>query len=161
MKRFVYAISGLAMLIGLFFLTSFLTAQTLTSNEDKLISDALKQAKQNDKYVLLQSSANGCTWCHVLQNLLTTNPQLVAKIKSDFIYALVDTTNDQNRDFYKKYAENTDHTLVLVILDANGNQLARKIGFDIVEANPTKTNGDYYINSEHVLAFLNEWSPKK
>jgi thioredoxin-related protein len=161
MKSIAWTITGLTVFIGLFFLVFRLAGQTVLTNEDKQIDEALKEARQNNKYVLVQSSANGCTWCHVLHKLLTTNPQLVAKINSDFIYVLVDTTDDQSREFYKKYADNTDHTLVLLILDANGNQLARKIGFDIVEPNPAKTNGDYYISPEHTLAFLNKWSPKK
>ncbi len=126
---------------------------------DRLIAKALKIAKKNGKRVLVQSSAQGCGWCHVCYNLLTTNPQIDAKIKRDFVYVLVDTTNDQNRDFYKKYASNTDHTLVLVVLDADGKELTQSIGFDIVQPDPARS-GDYHITPEHIMDFLNEWSPK-
>jgi thioredoxin-related protein len=133
---------------------------TVPYDGDKRIAKALKIAKQNGKRVLIQSSAQGCTWCHVLYNLVTTNPEIVAKIDSDFVYVLIDTTNDNNRDFYKKYASNTDHTLVLVVLDGDGKELTQSIGFDIVQADPLNP-GNYHITPEHIMAFLNEWSPKR
>jgi hypothetical protein len=127
---------------------------------EKRIAQALSLAKRDGKRVLIQSSAQGCTWCHVLHNLLTTNQEIMAKIDHDFIYVLVDTTNDENREFYKKYASGTDHTLVLVVLDADGKQLTQSIGFDIVQADPQHP-GDYHITPEHIMSFLNDWSPKR
>ncbi len=126
---------------------------------EKRIAQALRIAKRDGKRVLIQSSAQGCGWCHVLHNLLTTNQEIMAKIDHDFIYVLVDTTNDQNRDFYKKYANDTDHTLVLVVLDTDGKELTQSIGFDIVQPDPQHP-GDYHITPEHIMDFLNEWSPK-
>jgi thioredoxin-related protein len=127
---------------------------------EKRIAQALRIAKRDGKRVLVQSSAQDCTWCHVLHNLLTTNQEIMAKIDRDFIYVLVDTTNDDNRDFYKKYAQNTDHTLVLVVLDGDGKQLTQSIGFDIVQADPQHP-GYYHITPEHIMSFLNDWSPKR
>jgi hypothetical protein len=127
---------------------------------EKRITQALSIAKRDGKRVLIQSSAQGCTWCHVLHNLLTTNQEIMARMDRDFVYVLVDTTNDENRDFYKKYAQNTDHTLVLVVLDGDGKQLTQSIGFDIVQADPQHP-GDYHITPEHIMSFLNDWSQKK
>ena len=84
----------------------------------------------------------------------------MAKLDHDFVYVLVDTTNDEGREFYKKYAGDTNHTLVLVVLDANGKELTQSIGFDIVQADPQHP-GDYHITPEHIMSFLNEWSPKQ
>ena len=127
---------------------------------NKRIAAALKLAKHDGKRVLLQSSAHGCTWCHVLHNLMTTNPDIGAKIKGDFIYVLIDTTNDDQREFYTKYAQSTDHTLVLAVLDADGKELACNIAFDIVQPIPGSPD-QYHITPEHVLEFLNQWSAKK
>jgi thioredoxin-related protein len=127
---------------------------------EKRITQALRMASRGGKRVLIQSSAQGCGWCHVLNNLMTTNPEIMAKIDRDFVYVLVDTTNDGNRDFYKKYAQNTDHTLVLVVLDSDGKQLTQSIGFDIVQADPHHP-GDYHITPEHIMSFLNDWSSKR
>jgi thioredoxin-related protein len=127
---------------------------------DRRIAAALKFAKREDKRVLIQSSAQGCGWCHVCYNLLTTNQEIMAKIGHDFIYVLVDTTNDEHREFYKKYAQNTDHTLVLVVLDADGKELTQSIGFDVVQAD-LQHPGDYHITPEHIMSFLNDWSPKR
>lgn len=84
----------------------------------------------------------------------------MTKIDHDYVYVLVDTTNDGHRDFYKKYARGTDHTLVLAVLDGNGKQLTESIGFDIVQADP-KHPGNYHITPEHIMSFLNQWSPKR
>jgi hypothetical protein len=127
---------------------------------EKRITKALREAKQNGKRVLIQSSAQGCTWCHVLHRLLTRNQEIMAKIEHDFIYVLVDTTNDQDRNFYKKYANGTDHTLVLVVLDEDGKELTQSIGFDIVQED-SQHPGNYHITPERILAFLNDWSPKR
>ena len=127
---------------------------------EKRIAEALRIARQNGKHVLMQSSAEGCTWCHVLHKLLTTNQELMAKIEQDFIYVLVDTTNDRDRNFYKKYAKGTDHTLVLVVLRGDGTELSQSVGFDIVQEDP-HNSGKYHIAPEHILTFLNDWSPRR
>jgi thioredoxin-related protein len=126
---------------------------------ERRIADALKIAKQEGKRVLVQSSAQGCGWCHICHDLLMSNPQIQAKIKSDFVYVLVDTTNDGNRDFYKKYANGTDHTLVLAVLESDGKELTQSIGFDIVQPDPDHP-GQYHITPEHIMDFLNQWSKK-
>ena len=84
----------------------------------------------------------------------------MAKIEHDFVYVLVDTTNDQHRDFYKKDANGTDHTLVLVVLDGDGKEFIQSIGFDIVQAD-SQPPGNYRIPPEYILEFLNDWSPKR
>jgi thioredoxin-related protein len=127
---------------------------------EERIAKALKIAKQTGKRVLVQSSAEGCTWCHVLHNLLTSNQEIMTKIDRNFVYVLVDTTNDEKRNFYKKYASGTDHTLVLVVLDTDGKELTQSIGFDIVQPDP-QYPGNYHITPEHIMSFLNDWSPKK
>ena len=133
---------------------------SLPYDGEKKIRQALRIAKQNGKRVLIQSSAQGCTWCHVLHKLLTTNQEIMAKIEQDFVYVLVDTTNDQHRDFYKKYSNGTDHTLVLIVLDEDGKELSQCVGFDIVQADSQHV-GNYHITAEHILGFLNDWSLKR
>ncbi len=127
---------------------------------DKRIAEGLKLAKETGKYVLVQSSAQGCGWCHVLHSLMVSNQDITAKIDRDFIYVLVDTTHDDDRSFYKKYAGGTDHTLVLAVLDADGKELTQSIGFDIVQPDPANTN-NLRIAPEHIMEFLNQWSPKQ
>jgi protein involved in polysaccharide export with SLBB domain len=123
------------------------------------IEKAIKAAKRDGQRVLVQSCAQGCSWCLICERLMTTNPEIVAKIKRDFVYVVVDTTDDTNREFYKKYAGGTDHTLVLVVLDADGKELTQSIGFDIVQPDPAHPGG-YHIAPEHIMKFLNKWAAK-
>lgn len=127
---------------------------------DQRIAEGIKIAKQTGKYVLVQSSAQGCGWCHILHSLMTSNQDITAKLDRDFVYVLVDTTHDDDRSFYRKYAGGTDHTLVLAVLDADGKELTQSIGFDIVQPDPAHTNS-LYIAPQHIMDFLNQWSPKK
>jgi thioredoxin-related protein len=121
------------------------------------IAEAFKAARQTGKLVLMQSTSEGCTWCHVLHKMLTTDQKIVAKIASDYVYVLVDTTNDQNRDFYKKYADNTDHTLVLIVMNVDGKQLAKKVGDEFVEGDAQH----YHISPDTMLKFLENAALKK
>jgi hypothetical protein len=127
---------------------------------EQRIAEGLKIAKETGKYVLVQSSAQGCGWCHILHTLITTNEDIKAKIDRDFVYVLVDTTHDDDRSFYKKYAGGTDHTLVLAVLDTEGKELTQSIGFDIVQPDPAQTNS-LHIAPAHIMEFLNQWSPKR
>ena len=95
--------------------------------------------------------ARGCSWCHVLHNLLTTDPELITEIEKNFVYVPVDTSYDLKREFYRKYARGTDHTLVLLALDRNGKQLGRKAGFEIVEGDRSDS---YHISPKTVMEFL-------
>jgi thioredoxin-related protein len=172
MKRFLYFVAGLIAVAAAFWVLSIVHAGAQSGGEasftgtpvpygnGQIIAKAIKAAAAEGKYALVQSSAQGCGWCHILAGLMTTNPEIVAKIKSNFVYVIVDTTNDQNRDFYQKYADGTDHTLVLAVFDGRGKELTRDIGFDIVTPDPAHP-GEYQITPEHVLAFLDKWSPKK
>ena len=173
MKHVVHFRAGLAVIAASFLFLPAIRARAQTASNEtssrvlpvpydggKPIEKALSAAKRDGKHVLVQSCAQGCTWCLVCEKLLTTNPEIVAKIKRDFVYVVVDTTNDKNRDFYKKYAGDTDHTLVLVVLNAGGKELTQSIGFDIVQPDPTHPGG-YHITPEHIMEFLNKWSPKR
>jgi len=168
MKRAVGITAALALTAASFFFLGApagaddMSSQVLPVPYDggKPIGKALKSAKHDGKYVLVQSCNYGCPWCLVCEKLLGTHPEIVAKIKRDFVYVVVDTTHDRNREFYKKYAGATDHSLVLVVLDAEGKELTQSIGFDIVQPDPTR-DGQFHIAPEHIMEFLNKWSPKR
>ncbi len=124
---------------------------------EERIAKAMQIAKDSGKLVLVQSSSEGCTWCHILHKMLTTNTNLAAKIQGNYVYVLVDTTNDKDRAFYKKYAGGTDHTLVLIAMNPGGKQLARMIGDEFVEGGPDH----YHINPDTMSKFIDKAAKKK
>src|SRR5438132_2727861 len=120
----------------------------------KQISDALVIAKKEHKRVLLQFGANWCGWCHKLHKLCQTDADITAKLREAYVVVLVDVNKGHNEDINKRYGNPTRFGLpVIVILDADGKALTTQDTGKLEE-------GDHH-DPKKVLAFLNEWAPKR
>jgi thiol:disulfide interchange protein len=118
----------------------------------KLIAEAAAAAKP-DKRVLLQFGANWCGWCHKLHNLFATDSAITNAVKSGYVVALIDVNKGHNADLIAKYGAERLGLPFLVVLDADGKHLTTKKSDELEE-------GDHH-NPKKVLAFLQEWAPKK
>jgi len=128
---------------------------------DTLVADALAMARKDGKRVLLQFGSHGCTWCHILQKVLQTDPGIMAELKSDYVYVLIDITRGRNKDVDSRYGNPTRNGVpVIVILDADGKQLVTK-GGGIVEGDPLHPSETYHISPETMLSFLKTWAPNR
>jgi thiol:disulfide interchange protein len=117
------------------------------------IKAAVALAKQSNKRVLLQFGAEWCGWCHRLHRLFDTDERIAQKLKTDYIVILIDVNGDHNQAVDEKYGHPMQHGLpVIVVLDADGNQLATQDTAELEE-------GDHH-DPEKVMAFLEEWSPR-
>ena len=120
----------------------------------KQIEEAPAKAKKENKHVLLMFGANWCGWCHRLHKLFDSNAQIAAKLKQDFVLVLVDVNKNHNADLNQRYGTPTQFGLpVLVVLDAAGKALTTQDTGKLEE-------GDHH-DPAKVMAFLNQWSPKK
>jgi len=120
----------------------------------KQIAAALLQAKKENKHVLLQFGANWCGWCHKLHTLCQTDQRITEKLKQDYVVVLVDVNQGHNQDVDTKYGHPMRLGLpALVVLDADGKQLTTQNSGKLEE-------GDHH-KPELVLAFLNDWAPRK
>jgi thiol:disulfide interchange protein len=118
------------------------------------IATALETAKKENKRVLLQFGANWCIWCHRLHNLCETNSEICTKLRDAYIVVLIDVNKDHNKGVDARYDHPTRFGLpALVILDADGKALVTQDSGKLEE-------GDHH-EPKKVLAFLNEWTPKK
>lgn len=118
------------------------------------IADALGIAANDDKHVLLQFGANWCPWCHLLHDLFEKDPAISAELASDYVVVLIDVNQGHNKEVNEQYGNPVSQGLpVLVVLDSEGGQLT------------TQNTGDLEMGNAHdpakVLAFLQEWAPKK
>ncbi len=63
--------------------------------------EAFAKARAEDKPVLLSISAVWCHWCHIMDESTYSDPQIIARINSDFIPIRID--NDQRPDVNQRY----------------------------------------------------------
>ncbi len=124
---------------------------------EKLLADAISQAKREDKRILLLFGANWCPWCRQLHRALSTDAAVRARVQRKFILVYIDanTRNDRDRNaaVIAKYGNPMkQHGLpVFVVLDRNGTLLFTRETASLAADTEAKV-------AERVLGFLNEWA---
>jgi len=124
-----------------------------SADGQKQLTQALEKAKKEDKIILLQFGANWCGWCHKLHKLFDTDQTIHSKLQKDYVIVMVDVNKGHNSDFAAKYGADKHGLPCIVILDSSGKHLTTKDTGELED-------GDHH-SPEKVLAFLNQWSPKK
>lgn len=125
---------------------------------EKLIADAVLQAKHEDKRVLLLFGANWCPWCRRLHRTLTEEPAVQARLRQKFVLVFIDanTRHDKQRNagVIEKYGDPLRFGLpVFVVLDRDGTLLTTRETASLV--GNTDTDAQVAAN---VIAFLDEWA---
>jgi thioredoxin-related protein len=123
---------------------------------EKLVTDAIRRARSDDKRVLLLFGANWCPWCRRLHRALTQEPAVQARLRQKFVLVFIDanTRNDKQRNaaVIAKYGNPLQYGLpVFVVLDRDGTQLTTR------ETASLAADTEAQIASR-VLVFLNEWT---
>ena len=120
---------------------------------EKQIAEAVEQAKKENKNILLQFGANWCGWCHKLHKLFDTDKSISSKLRSDYIVVMVDVNKGHNSATAAKYKAGQQGIPCIVILNSQGGHLTTKETGELEE-------GDHH-SPQKVLAFLNQWAPRK
>jgi len=124
-----------------------------SADGQKQLPKAIEQAKKDNKVILLQFGANWCGWCHKLHGLFDTDQAIHSKLQKNYIVVMVDVNKGHNSDFAAKYGADKHGLPCIVVLDSTGKHLTTKDTGELEE-------GDHH-SPEKVMAFLNQWSPKK
>ena len=126
----------------------------------KQISKSLTIAKEDNKRVLLQFGAVGCTWCQLLHNLFENDERIAAELKRDYVVVMVDVSDENNKRVNDKYGDPYHNGVPFtVILDSDGRQLLmQNIAFADKEA---LSHQIARVVPEKVLDILMKWAPKK
>ncbi len=144
--------------------TFFLLTATVFAQETKLynpsadaqkeISIAVKKAKAEHKFVLIQTGGNWCSWCIEFERVVKADPQLDSVINSAFIpYHLNFSKENENKKIMAQYGYPQRFGFpVFIILDANGKVMHTQ-NSEYLE------DGKKSYNKNKVQSFLEMWSP--
>jgi len=124
------------------------------ANAEKDIEAAVKKAKAEHKFVLLQAGGNWCSWCLRFNKTVTEDVQLDSVLNANFIvYHLNYSPENMNRDEFAKlsYPQRFGFPVFLVVDDKG--KLIHTQNSEYLE------EGKGY-NKDKILQFFQNWSPK-
>ena len=115
---------------------------------------AVKEAERTSRRILLDVGGEWCIWCHRLDTLFLKDVDLSAFLHDNFVVVKVHYDNKKNKNeaFLSQYPKVPGYPH-LFVLEKNGKLLMSQ---DTGELEEGKGH-----SKEKVLAFLQEWAPKK
>jgi thioredoxin-related protein len=131
------------------------TAHLYNPNDDaeKEIAAAVKKAKAEHKFVLLQGGGNWCSWCKRFSITVANDAKLDSIVNADFVvYHLNYSEENKNEKVYAKYGYPQRFGFpVFIILDDKGNRIHTQNSEYLEE-------GKGY-SKDKVAEFFEAWSP--
>ena len=126
-----------------------------SANAIKDIAAAVKKAKAENKFVLIQAGGNWCSWCIEFARFCKADAKLDSAINASFIwYHLNYSKENKNKEVFAKYGFAQRFGFpVFIILDGKGNRLN-------TQASEYLEDGKKSYDAEKVLNFLQQWNPK-
>jgi thioredoxin-related protein len=120
----------------------------------KDIAAALKKAKAENKYLLLQGGGNWCSWCIEFARFCKADKKIDSVINASYVwYHLNWSKENENKKLFAKYGYAQRFGFpVFIILDADGNRIHTQ-NSEYLE------NGKKSYDNNKVQAFLEMWSP--
>ncbi len=122
------------------------------ANAKEDIAKAVKQAKAENKQVLVQVGGNWCPWCVKLHGMMTEDTQVDSLLKADYVWVLVNYSKENKNEETMKMLGNPQRFgfPVLVILDQDGVRLHTQDSWYLEK--------DKYYDKEKVMHFLKMWN---
>ena len=116
----------------------------------KDIRDGVIEAKQASKRVLLDVGGEWCIWCHRLDTLFTTNPDLAEYLHKNFVVVKVNYSKEnKNEKVLSRYPKVAGYPH-LFVLDNNGKLLHSQ--------DTGQLESGKHHDRDKVFAFLKKWS---
>ena len=113
---------------------------------------AMQRAKASGKRILLDVGGQWCSWCHILDDYITTHPRVVGAIRRNYVAMKVNMSpRHENKRFLSRYPRIPGYPHIFV-LESDGT-LVRSQGTSELE------EGHSY-NEERVLEFLARWAAR-
>ena len=121
----------------------------------KDIKAAIKKAKAENKYVLVQGGGNWCKWCLEFARFSKADPKIDSVINASFVwYHLNDSKENKNEKVFAKYNYPQRFGYpVFIILDGKGKRIHTQ-NSEYLE------DGKKGYDQKKVQTFLEMWSPR-
>jgi thioredoxin-related protein len=125
------------------------------ANAKEDIELAIKKAKAEHKFVLLQGGGNWCRWCIEFHRFCTADAQIDSLLNKNFVwYHLNYSKENKNEAIFKKYEFPQRFGFpVFIILNENGERIH-------TQNSAYLEDGKKSYSKEKVMSFLQEWSPE-
>ena len=120
------------------------------------IAELVKQAKAENKNIMLQAGGNWCIWCLRFNQYVQTTPELKKIVDDNYIYYHLNySPENKNEKVFAKY-DNPGSKFgypVFIVLDQNGKMIH-------TQDSAVLEDGKGY-SLEKTKTFFEQWSPKK
>jgi len=127
MKRIILILSTIILSVFLFAQTEPVQIYNPEANAREDIANAVKQAKAENKNVLLQIGGNWCPWCVKLHGLEAADHQIDSLLNADYVRVLVNIPREKEKRDYDLMAELDNPQRfgfpVLVVLNREGQRI--------------------------------------
>lgn len=125
------------------------------ANAEKDIEKAIKKAKAENKYVLIQAGGNWCSWCLEFARIAKEDPKLDSVISAGFVwYHLNWSKENENKKVFSKYGYAQRFGFpVFIILNEKGERIHTQNSEYLEDGKKSYTHAK-------VQAFLEMWSPR-
>jgi thioredoxin-related protein len=123
-------------------------------NAEQKIAEAVKEAKQQGKHILIQVGGNWCIWCARFHDFVTTDSSIDSLVKASYIvYHMNYSDENKNLKLLTKYGFPQRFGYpVFLILDGGGKLLH-------IQNSGYLEDGKKSYNRDAVIGFLKDWSP--
>jgi len=123
-------------------------------NAEEKITEAVKLAKQQHKFVFIQIGGNWCIWCARFHDFISSDNSIDSLIKTNYIvYHLNYSEENHNGKLLTRYGFPQRFGFpVFLVLDENGKLLHTQNSAYLEDGNKS-------YKKESVVGFLNDWTP--
>ncbi len=117
------------------------------------VQDAIKEARQTHKRILLEVGGQWCSWCHTLDGFFEAHRGLTELRDKNFVTVKINFSEEnENKQVLSRYGEIPSFPYIFV-LESDGKLLLAKNTGDL-------ESGKTY-DLEKLTAFLKDWVPAK
>lgn len=125
------------------------------ANAEADIAALVKQAKAENKNIMIQAGGNWCIWCLRFNNFVQNTPELKEIVDKNYLYYHLNySPENKNEKVFGKYGNSGEKYgyPVFIVLDKNGKQIHTQDSAVLEEGKGYST--------EKVKAFFSKWIPK-